>query len=170
MCHILCPSRLQHCWGFNSGIVLLRSNARAASARSFALWQQSNNRDPAPQSLYYCLFAPCIYSVFLCLHSVRGEPCISAQRQRSGCNSAIAIITKYWLSCQLCLTTHLKRAVKLPRQWAQQGYYTSITTGGDAGHKLGKTFLGWFEKPFLCNKCSTQHITCLNLGYIRWFL
>jgi len=38
--------------------------------------------------LYYCLFAPVIYLIVRA-HSVRGEPRISAQRQRSGCNTCI---------------------------------------------------------------------------------
>jgi len=32
-------------------------------------------------SLYYCLFTTHIYGVVLYSHSVRGEPCILAQRQ-----------------------------------------------------------------------------------------
>ena len=43
----------------------------------------SNNRDHTPRSLCYCLFAPRIYSDFLRAHHVRGEPRITAQRQRS---------------------------------------------------------------------------------------
>jgi len=47
----------------------------------------SNNGDHASQTLYYCLFAPCIYIVFLRPHSVRGEPRVPTQRHRRGCNS-----------------------------------------------------------------------------------
>jgi len=59
--------------------------ARAACAQSFTL--AASNRDHLTRSLYYCLFTPHIYGVFLHAHSVRGEPRISALRQRSGCNN-----------------------------------------------------------------------------------
>jgi len=47
----------------------------------------NNNRVHLTRSLYYCLFAPYIYGVVLCTHSVYGELRISAQRQRSGRNN-----------------------------------------------------------------------------------
>ena len=46
----------------------------------------SNDRDHAPRSLYYCLFALRIQGVFLSAYSVCGELRIPAQHQRSGCN------------------------------------------------------------------------------------
>ena len=42
----------------------------------------SNNRDHAPQSLYYCLFAPHVCGVVLRAHSVRGEPHIQRNASR----------------------------------------------------------------------------------------
>ena len=75
---------------------------RAARAQSFALRQQATieitrrdyslrtlivmfnrsqasiSRDSTPRSLYYCLFAPHVYGVVLCPHSVCGEPLFSA--------------------------------------------------------------------------------------------
>ena len=60
--------------------ILLRSEIRmCAKLRSVA---PSNNRDHALQSLYYCLFAPHIYIIFLRPHPVRGESHI--QRNATG--------------------------------------------------------------------------------------
>jgi len=48
-------------------VVITDQTACAASARSFALWQQTTTgRDHTPLSHYYCLFLPhthCIYSI-----------------------------------------------------------------------------------------------------------
>ena len=63
----------------------------------------SNNRDHTSQSLHYCLFAPCIYNVFLRENSIRDEPRISGQRQRSGCNNIPPFCNEPHRSHVLCL-------------------------------------------------------------------
>jgi len=107
--------------------------AQTACAQSFALWQQTTkeftrhnhslrtlfvtfnrtqvniDRASTPRSLYYCLFAPRIYSVFLHAHSVRGEPRIPAQCQRSGCNSTVFV--KCWRSTSITCVPHLQTSM-----------------------------------------------------------
>jgi len=66
---------------------------RAACAQSVTLAAR-NNRDPAPQSLYYCLFAP---HISWCCSPRTSRSCWnthSTQRQPrgSGCNSACSIL------------------------------------------------------------------------------
>ena len=51
---------------------------------------QALSKGHSPRSLHYCLFAPHLYGVVLCAHSVHGEPRISAQRQQSGCKTCTA--------------------------------------------------------------------------------
>jgi len=60
----------------------------------------SNNRDHAPRSLYYCLFAPRIYIEFLRAHPVRGES-HSTPRHRRCCNSMRGVSHKLF-SNYLC--------------------------------------------------------------------
>jgi len=50
----------------------------------------SNNRDHAPEFLYYCLFAPRIYGVVLCAHPVRGESHI-----RRNANGEVATLSTF---------------------------------------------------------------------------
>jgi len=67
--------------------ILLRSESLSGMCAKLRTVVASNNRDHMLRSLYYCLFMPRIYSVFLRAHSVRGEPRISMQCQQSGCNN-----------------------------------------------------------------------------------
>ena len=69
--------------------ILLRSESPSGMCAKLRTVAASNNRVHTPRSLYYCLFVPPIYGVVLRTHSVRGEPCISAQHQPSGCNRII---------------------------------------------------------------------------------
>jgi len=58
---------------FNSTLILLRSEILTGMSAKLHTVAASNNRDHPTRSLYYCLFAPHIYSVFLHAHPVRGE-------------------------------------------------------------------------------------------------
>jgi len=54
-------------------LLLLRSESPSGMCANFRTVATSNNRDHQTRSLYYCLFAPHIYGVFLHAHPVRGE-------------------------------------------------------------------------------------------------
>jgi len=69
---------------------LLESESPSGKCPDLRTVAASNNKGHTPRSLYYCLFAPRIYSPFLRAHYVRREPRIPAQRQRSGCNKLYA--------------------------------------------------------------------------------
>ena len=62
--------------------ILLRSESPSSMCAKLRTVAASNNRDHAPQSLCYCLFAPHIFGVVLRVHPVRGESHI--QRNASG--------------------------------------------------------------------------------------
>jgi len=66
---------------YNPVKVLLRSEGPSGMCAKLSSVAASNNRDHAPQSLYYCLFAPHI-CVVLRAHPVRGESHI--QRNANG--------------------------------------------------------------------------------------
>ena len=87
--HVLCvkpePSTTFTSWSQHHFVAIWK--ARAAKHAKLRTVAASNNRDHMPRSLYYCMFVPNIYNVFLRAHSIRGEPRIPAQRQRSGCNT-----------------------------------------------------------------------------------
>ena len=80
----------------------------------------SNNRDHMLRSLCYCLFAPRIYSAFLRAHSVRGEPRIPAQCQRSGCN-------KSKMLSQLTFNTFLGWVSPVGYSWPRRLWPTATT-------------------------------------------
>jgi len=66
---------------------LLWSESPSGRCAKFHTVAASNNRVHPTRSFYYCLLAPHIYGVVLRAHSIRVEPRISAQRQRSDCNN-----------------------------------------------------------------------------------
>ena len=113
----------------------------AACAQSFALWQQATieitrhdhswrtlvimfnrshvsiGRASTSHSFYYCLFMPRIYDVFLCAHSVRGEPRTPAQRQRSGCDNIPSLLQR---------TAPIARS--LSEDWTRHDLHILVTT------------------------------------------
>jgi len=112
---------------FNLGVVLLfsrdarsfccdrkRPSSMCAKLRNVAA---SSKFDRPTRSLYYCLFAPHIRSVFLRAHSVRGEPRISAQRQQSGCNVSDKYIHNYFHILYFVHRTTFCRSQKNRNTW-----------------------------------------------------
>jgi len=73
--------------GFDIALYVLWLESLSSMCAKLRTVAASNNRALLTRSLYYCLFAPHIYGVVLRAYSVCGEPHISAQRQRSGCNN-----------------------------------------------------------------------------------
>jgi len=63
--------------------------ARAASAQSFALWQQATIEITRSVHFIIACSRYAYIRVFLRALSVRGEPRIPTQRQRSGCNTTV---------------------------------------------------------------------------------
>ena len=63
-------------------MALLRSEIPSSKCAKLRTVAASNSRDHAPQSLYYCLFAPRLCGVVLRAHPVRGESHI--QRNANG--------------------------------------------------------------------------------------
>jgi len=84
-------------------LVPLRSESLSGMCAKLRTVAASDNRDHLTRSFYYCLFVPHIHGVVLHTHSVRSEPCISAQRQRSGCNNIPSFLLQTALIvCSLC--------------------------------------------------------------------
>ena len=74
-------------WLTSCNELVLRSEIPSGKCAKLHTMAASNNRDHPTRSLYYCLFAPHIYSVFLHAHSVRGESHIQRNANRPrGCN------------------------------------------------------------------------------------
>ena len=71
--HIAWPSHPGH------STILLRSESPSGMCTKVRTVAASNIRDHVPWLLYYCLFAPHTCGGVLRTHSIRGEPCISAQ-------------------------------------------------------------------------------------------
>jgi len=76
----------------------------------------SNNRDHLTRSLYYCLFAPHKYGVFLHAHPVRGESYILTQRYQRGCNNILSICAwrevRNFASQTFCVTLPVGESAK----------------------------------------------------------
>jgi len=79
---------------FLAFFVMLRSEIPSGMCAKLRTVAASNNREYAPRSLYYCLFALRIYyRVFFFAHIVFVvNRAFSAQRQWSGCNSNLGSI------------------------------------------------------------------------------
>ena len=88
--HVLCvkakPGMTYTSWSQHHFVVIGKPKRHVRKALHYGSQQWSSPDEIT--LLYYCLFAPHIYGVVLRAHSVRGEPRISVQRQRSGCNSS----------------------------------------------------------------------------------
>jgi len=82
---------------------VLRSESPSGMCAKLRTVATNNSRVHPTRSLCYCLFAPHIYGVVLRAHSGRGEPRISAQRQRSGCNNIPPFCNEPHRSHVLCL-------------------------------------------------------------------
>jgi len=77
--------------GVNSLILLLRSESPSGMCAKLRTVAASNNRDHAPRSLYYYLFAPHIYGC-CSSHIFRSWWTMhSVQRQWRGCNTSFLI-------------------------------------------------------------------------------
>jgi len=71
----LCEGRTRHDLTHRGhSTILLRSESPRGMRAKLRTVAASNNRDHLTRSLYYCLFAPHIFGIVLCAHSVRGEP------------------------------------------------------------------------------------------------
>ena len=99
--HLARPSHRGH------STILLRSESPSVMCAKLRTVAASNNRDHAPQSLYYCLFAPHISGVVLRAHPARGESHIHAtptERLQQFKPSRRHISTTLWASSSIhCL-------------------------------------------------------------------
>jgi len=67
---------------FTKRTILLRSESQSGKCTKLRTVAASNNRDHAPRSLYYCLFAPHIYGAIFRAPPVRGESHIQCNATR----------------------------------------------------------------------------------------
>jgi len=155
LCKFCCCSESTH-------NIVLRSEIPSGMSAKLHTVAASNNRDHAPQSLYYCLFAPHMCWRFSSRTSSSWWITHSTQRQRSGCNN-IPFYNEPHRSYVLCRKAELGTT---STSWSQH-HFVAI---GKARAACVQSFTLWQEATIEIMRRNHSIIACSRHLYIGVFL